>query len=311
MPQPASVTAAADALIAVFQRAQADIQAQLAVIAGEVNQARRRAHLRDLAQSIDDLMAGLQHDAKAWLEQRLPEVYAAGGHAATPALGREFEWATIHVDAVHALAGEAWDDLLAATRYVSSSTKAWIRTEARRQTGLSLTEGRTAQQAARAFVSAAAGELVDDVGPVGVIRYADGSYRRLADHADMLLRTTTARAYNAGTINQSKRFGVGWMECFDGAECGLTGHDDGEKPDGKVYPVDVAELHPLSHPRCRRSWSPRPDVASHAEAALAEPTASAAQRADQAQAEQNRSDLLTRRRVARKAREGRAARRQR
>jgi hypothetical protein len=309
VPQPPRVAAAAQRLIDLFVAAQLDIDTQLAGLTA--NQGRRRARLRQLQRSVDQTLTQLTGETQRWVETELPAVYALGGTSTERALGQRFVWGPSHLAAVQVLAQQSFDDLLQATRYVSESTKKWIRTEARRQTGLSLIEGRTAQQAARAFVTAASGELVDEFGPVGVVRYADGSYRRLADHADMLLRTLTANAFNQGSINQSKLFGVTHMECSDGTECGLTGHLDGEKPNGRVYPMSVAEQHPLSHPRCRRAWSPRVDVKTPEQAATAAPSTTEAQRVDQAQAERDRTDQLTRRRVNRRRREARAARRRR
>lgn len=48
--------------------------------------------------------------------------------------------------------------------------------------------------------------------------------------------------------------------------CGWTSHDDPDKANGTVRHIDDAENHPISHPRCARSFAPRPDVTSQAEA---------------------------------------------
>jgi hypothetical protein len=302
MPQPAEVAQAAEELIAVFRRVQVDITAQLATVATEANQVRRRARLRELQRAVSGQVATLQAETHAWLTGRLPAAYALGGQSAATVLATEFTWSGFDANAIQALAGQAWDDLLSATRYVDDATKKWVRAEARRQTELTVVEGRTAQQAGRELVKAAAGELVDDAGPVGVIRYADGSYRRLDDYADMLLRTTSARTYVAGQLNQSRQQGVTFMECFDGDDCGLENHDDDEKPDGNVYPIEVAEEFPTAHPNCVRSWSPRPDITSADEASAVPPSTTASQRADQAQAKRDRTARLTRQRKARKPR---------
>lgn len=307
MPQPAEVERAARELADAFRLTQDDIARQLAAIANEDRQAAKVRRLRQLARSVEQQMAGLQADSKVWLEQRFPDVYALGGQASAPVLGEDFQWAAIHLEALQALASEAWQDILSATQFVTDETKKWVRSEARKQTTLSLTAGRTAQQAAREFVTAAAGEVAQS-SPVGLIRYADGSYRRVADYADMLLRTTTARAFNAGTLNQLGRFGVGFVEVFDGSACGWTEHDDGDKANGKVVTIQDANLHPLSHPRCRRSFGGRPDVTSTTQASTAQPSTAEAQREDQAQAERNRTETLTRQRAGRNKREARAAR---
>jgi hypothetical protein len=308
MPQPPQVEASARSLIERFKVAQGDIQAQLEALARQPDNrvARRRARLRELAQSVDGLLADLEADASTWLTDTLPETYQLGARTAAGELGQAFQWSQPHLAAVQQLANETFDQVLSATGYVRETTKQWVRDQARRQTTLSLLEGRTAQQAARALVSAA-GDVVDALGgPVGMVRYADGSYRRLADYADTLLRTATARCYNAGSLNQFTHMGVGFVEVIDGADCGWATHNDGDKANGTVRRTKDAFEHSLSHPRCRRSFSARPDVKDIGEAATAVPTTTAAQRADQAQAERDRADAFRRRRVGRQQR-GRSA----
>lgn len=308
MPQPAEVQATADELLDLFRVAQADIQAQLEQLASEGERvARRRARLRQLDQSISGLTEQLERDARTWIERRLPATYELGAETAAAELGEVFAWTQPHLQAVQDLATSTFESVLAATSFVRDSAKRWVRQEARRQTTLSLLEGRTAQQAARALVSAA-GEAAEALGgPVGMVRYADGSYRRLADYADTLLRTTTANAYNGGSLNQFRQMGVGWVEVLDGADCGWTGHDDPDKANATVRSVDDAGEHSLSHPRCRRSFVGRPDVANVGQARLAVPSTTAAQRADQAAVEAERAETFRRRRAARQRREGRTA----
>lgn len=310
MPQPPEVEATARRLIDLFTTAQADIQAQLEALARQPpgSNARRRARLKELQASVDGMLNQLEADARTWLTGQLPETYELGAGTAAAELGEAFQWSQPHVSAVQQLATETFDDVLSATSYVRESTRRWVREQALRQTTLSLLEGRTAQQAARALVSAA-GEVVDALGgPVGMVRYADGSYRRLADYADTLLRTTTARCYNAGSLNQYRQMGVGWVEVTDGADCGWARHDDGDKANGTVRRVADAFQHSLSHPRCRRSFSARVDVRNVGEARTAVPTTTAAQRADQAEAERERAETFRLRRTARQARERRSAR---
>lgn len=308
MPQPDVVEATAQQLIRLFRVAQGDIQSQLEALASQGDRvARRRARLRELQRSVDALTRRLEADAASWLTAELPAMYELGASTAAAELGEAFQWSQPHVAAVQQLASETFDGVLSATSYVRDSVKVWVREQAARQTALSLLEGRTAQQAARALVSAAGTAVEALGGPVGMVRYADGSFRRLADYADTLLRTTTARAYNAGSLNQYRQMGVGWVEVLDGADCGWSRHEDGDKANGTVRKVGDAFEHSLSHPRCRRSFSARVDVRDRGEAATAVPTTTAAQRADQAAAETERAATFTRRRAARQARERRTS----
>lgn len=303
MPQPAEVDRAARDLADLYRSAQQELEQQLAGLIGYRSAAARRRRLRDLDRSLTATLDRLDADSRAWLQARFPDVYRTGARDAAVQLGERFEWTDAHFAAVQALVDRTWDDILAATTYVRDSAKRWVRDQARRQTGLSLLEGRTAQQAARAFVSEA-GEVVDALGgPVGMVRYADGSYRRLADYADMLLRTTTATAFNAGSLNVMTQHGVGWVEVIDGADCGWSHHDDPDRANGSIRPVAEAYAVPLSHPRCRRSFAARPDVRTATAAGRAGTIRSEASIADQAQAEAARAELFTRRRATRQRRE--------
>ncbi len=292
MPQPAEVQAAADRIVALFRSAQAEIEQRTLAAATDPATTSRRRRLIELRRSVDAELAALEADTAGWLQGNLPPIYELGAGQAGVNV---FTWSQIHVDAVQRLAADTFDDVLVATANVRADAKSWVRAAARRQTALSLIEGRTAQQAAREFTRAGAGEAVDLLGgPIGVIRYADGSYRTLADYADMLLRTKTAQCFNAGTLNQLHGAGVSFVEVLDGADCGWSSHDDGDKANGTVRSVDDANQHSLSHPRCRRSFIGRPDVTTKTQAANAEPSTTEAQRADQAQAEKDRAERIAR-----------------
>ncbi len=309
MPQPAEVTRLTEQLLGLFRTAQAEIDRQVIAAAVDPKQARRRRRLTELSRTVDAELRLLETNTAGWLQGSFPTVYELGGQQGAGSIGESFAWTQVDGAAVQQLAGDLFDDVLTATSHVRADVKAWIRETARRQTGLSLIEGRTAAQAARELTKAAAGEAVGLLGgPVGVIQYADGSYRTMADYADMLLRTKSAQAFNAGTLNTLGGFGVKYIEVFDGVGCGLTAHNDGNPANGQVLPIAIAYQHPLSHPRCRRSFGGRPDVTSKQAAKNAEPSTTAAQRADQAQAEQDRAERIERSRVARKKREARSGR---
>jgi hypothetical protein len=286
MPQPAEADRAAQELIALYERAQADIAAQLEAIATTPGKGNQRRRLRVAANRVDRELVRLDTAARTWHRDRLPDVYGLGGATASVQMGERWAWTSGHQNAVQSLASRSFDDLLSATRYVREETKRWLRDQVRRQAGLSLVEGRTAQQAAKALVSAA-GEAVEAIGgPVGYVRYADGSYRTLADYADTALRTTTAQAYNAGSLNQYRALGVTHVLVTDGTACGWDGHDSGDTANGSVRTVAEAMRQPLSHPRCRRSFSAAPQgVTTGDQAARMGLTPTPEQLADQAATE--------------------------
>lgn len=291
VPQPDEVDATADDLIAMFRAAQADIERQLA----SITEGRRAVRLRELRRSVAAQLTALETDARTWLEDRLPDIYALGGETAADVLGDVFVWTQPHVDALQVLASRAWDDILGATRFVARDVRAWLADQTRRQVTLSVIEGRSAIEAAKKLASAAGNEL-----GVFTVMYKDGSRHRVADWADSAVRAVSGDTYNTGTINQSRDMGVQFMECQDGFECGLASHDDPEKPNGKIYPLDFIAGYTLSHPRCRRSIIPRIDVTS----TDAEPLRTPAQIADQ-----RASELATRApRTPRTARSSRSSR---
>jgi len=309
--QPPEVDAAASELVALFELAQKDIAGQLAELAhtGAAGAAKRR-RLRRLERTVETTLDGLERDAAAWLRTRLPAIYQLGASTAAGQLGQTFTWTQPHSDAVTALARRTWDDLLSATRYVRESTKAWIRAEARRGVALALIEGRTPEQARAVFLRSA-GDVAEALGgDVFTVRYRNGAAHTLRDYADTLVRTETAKAYNAGSINTAGAAGITHMECADGFDCGLVSHDDTEKPNGKIYPIAQAASYSLAHPRCQRAWLPRPDV-SAATASRAASLRPASQIADQAANDQRRRDAVAARaqRRARQLRQARTPRR--
>lgn len=311
MPQPAEVDAAAARLIALFRGAQSSIDAQVAAVATNPTQARRRARLLELRRAVDAELDLLETSARAWLEGQMPAVYRIGAVGGAQSIGTSFTWSQLHVTAVQALAEDMFGDVLAATRHVRDDVRSWVRAQGRRQTAAVLLEGQTPQQAARHLTRMAAGEAVDVLGgPVGVIRYADGSYRRMGDYADMLVRTKAALAHNAGSLNTLTDHGVEYVELLDGTGCGLTSHDDPQAANGLVLPIGEAMRYPLAHPRCRRSIVGRVDVRNATEAAHAQPSPTPEQQADQTAAEGVRDEKLAARR-ARQARRARPARQQR
>lgn len=99
-------------------------------------------------------------------------------------------------------------------------------------------------------------------------------------HGVVFDATTTTGAFNA--------------DGFIVKNCGWTSHDDPQSANGMIVDTNTARSYPISHPSCRRSTSPRPDIASKDEARRAKPTTTEAQRADQAQAEAARAAAQTR-----------------
>jgi predicted ABC-type ATPase len=99
---------------------------------------------------------------------------------------------------------------------------------------------------------------------IHAVQYSNGAKHGLAEYSEMAMRTTTAKAYNSGTLGSTPD--VGFYEIFDGPNCGLSFHEDPTLAMGLVVDKLTAETYLISHPNCRRSFGPRPDVTSAAQA---------------------------------------------
>ena len=267
-----------------YALASAWIDEQELSILDDPKQWRKRSRLSRLRREVDARMNTLDDDARRFFSRDFPAAYRFGANAAASSLGVSFAWDQIDVDAVSVLARDGFEDLLRSTQHVRETTKALIRRLARERSLLSLTVGTTAKQSGRDLA-----RLLASHGVRGVT-YANGARHRIGDYADMVIRTKTAVAYNTGSVNQAKQFGVQFMEVFDGTidlPCASVANT--------IQTVEWCEANPVSHPRCQRSVSPRPDVTSATEARSTPPSSSAAQRADQHASEQARADAAKRR----------------
>jgi hypothetical protein len=267
MPQPSKVHDLARDLLALYTVAWNRIVAEEQQIQDEwatLPRPRRMQRLETLQQVVEQLMDHADEAALRFATDDLPQAYLLGAIDSGYA---PLKWADPDLHAVHQLATDTYDQLLKATRFVRRSTKILVRTLAREQVGIKLLTGQTAVQAGR--------ELADVFANQGIaaITYANGARVGLTQYAEMLTRTQTALAYNQGNYNQFTAADIGFVECFDGPDCGLDGHDDEEKPNGRVYDLSVMDEFPISHPNCQRSWGARPDVTSAQEAADAAGTA--------------------------------------
>ena len=268
MPQPRQVTSTANELIRIYEQAWMRIVEEEKRILRAPNRARRRARLLELRTRVEIEMLRLDVQTKTWLRDRFPTVYRAGARTGAMLADAEFNnWTTLHRGAVQRLAEDLFDDLLTATRFVRKDTKRFIREAAKIATEVKATTGQTAVQAGRQLE-----DVLRDRGITSVI-YRNGARHGLAEYSGMVLRTKSALAYNAGTLNgASQQGGVKFFEIFDGPGCGLTGHGIGPEANGMVVSLDEARGNPIAHPNCQRGFGPRVEVTSRRAARRAAPT---------------------------------------
>lgn len=215
--------------------------------------------------------------------------YEVGAFAMAISSRTAASFSTVDANTIAALAQDTMDDLLRGTQGMRESSRELVRTMSRDWVRAKIYTGMTAEQAGVRL----AADLADRT--ITSVVYADGRRVGLSTYTDMVLRTKTATAYQEGSFNQAEALGIGWMEIFDGAGCGWTSHDDPQRANGLIVPLEEARLFPLSHPNCRRSSSGRIDIDSADDAARAQPSPSDAQRADQAAAERARAEAYARR----------------
>ncbi|MCA1571920.1 MAG: phage minor capsid protein [Chloroflexi bacterium] len=303
MATPDELDSLSDNLRGAYELAWTDIRAEQDAIAADPAKFTRRARLAELEAAVNERLDHVDAAARSWLADEFPLAYRMGAEAAGGMLDQPFRWTTIDNEAVTLLAQDTFGELLAATDGVSDSTKALIRELGRRQALLKAAAGKTATQAARELR-----RLLEQRG-IFAVRYKDGSRHGLADYTDMLLRTKTGVAHNAGGLNFARRAGTRYVEVFDGADCGWLTHLDNDKANRSIRTVEEAAKVTLSHPRCRRSFGPRPDIQTPEQAANAKSSITDAQAADQAAAERARALSQRDRRAARRRQESARTRR--
>ena len=274
-------------LVQAYIRAWEAIQREQAAIAGEPNQFRRLRRLRSLEAGVAAILDKLDTYSREFIRSQLPATYFEGAAAAAGVLGVPV---VIDPDPIRRLSADLFDDLLTRTQFVRQETKQAIarmlKDEMVRGTIVGESQVKTRQVLTR---------RLEQIGIRGV-RYADGRYHRLDDYAEMAIRTKEAVANNVSGLHLSKIHGVEFYECIDGPDCGLTEHDDPTKASGLIRDFDFAMQYPIAHPRCRRVWTPRPDIRSADDAGRAQPSVSPLQVADQRAA-----DLARRRAQKRRA----------
>lgn len=274
MPLPPAAEEAVEELLSLYRAAWNELEAELVAIASDPvearRQVRRRRRLAELLRRTEASMAEIDSQATNWLRTSFLGIYADAAQEADEAIGRRFRWAQEHRDAVQRLASDAHTDLLAATRFVRTDVRRVVREASRVATRRVLLQGETSVAAGRRLGRDLPALLrAEGIEPPAAVVYRNGARHGLADYADVVTRTKAGEARSVGGINAGLLAGVEWFECSDGLDCGLSRHDDGEKAAGRVYPGSTATAYPLAHPRCARSWSPRPDVTTADQAAAA------------------------------------------
>jgi hypothetical protein len=145
-----------------------------------------------------------------------------------------------------------------------------------------LIEGRTAVQAGRAMAQQAR-ELGSTRSPTPTVPGTAWTSTPAWRCAPSRRTPTTGRSSRARSPRDCKFF-----EIIDGPDCGLSYHDDPQIADGLIVDADTSQTYKISHPNCRRSFGPRPDVGSKEQAEKASRSTSRGAREDQIQFDRER-----------------------
>jgi hypothetical protein len=218
-------------------------------------EATKSRRLRSLQSAVDREVGALEKAHREFLSGPLLDAYRLGAQQAAATLGHDVVWTQLHREAAQALAVTRWEEVLEATRFVKDDTKRTLRNLAKSAAERTILGEATASKAGRDLAEAARKEA-----GLLTLRYKNGARHAISDWADMSARTSSALAFNEGTFVQAAQDGIRWMECFDGLDCGLVQHGVPPFANGMVVSLAEAKANPIAHPRCARSWSPRPDA---------------------------------------------------
>lgn len=262
MALPSTTDASIQQLVALWQATEVAVRDRLSAWAARYPAgAPSAANLTQALGVIEQHLDAATGATKDFYEQQLPTIYMAGAADAVQA-GLGFDPSMVTAETVERLASTGWDDLLAATTHVEAATKQALRRITRNEVGMSVLAGEPGVAASRSAESAAR-----DVDQILTVTYSNGAVHSVADYVDTATRTTTIGIFNAGGFDLARGNDVAWMEVFDGPDCGWTEHDDPDLADGTVRHIDDCEENDSAHPRCARSFAPRPDITNAQEAA--------------------------------------------
>jgi hypothetical protein len=218
--------------------------------------------LRDLQGHVRTLMLQSRATVHAALPDALSGAYQFGAHstaltmAAVTSSTQAAGFAAIDRSVLAQLVDDTYRDVLDATRQMEATTKDLARRLVRDHARDKIVTGQTATAAAKLLERDLAGH------GISAVTYRNGAEHGLAEYSEMVMRTKTAEAYQVGGFNQGRALGIEWWEILDNPSCGLDGHNDPTRANGLIVTTATAERFPISHPRCVRVTTPRPDITS-------------------------------------------------
>ncbi len=263
MTLPKEVEELSVLLLADFGRVWELVQAELESLVTDWprTESLREHRLVQVEAKIRELMKHTDDIAAVHVQPIIQNTFTLGALTTYATAGVITE--AIPIGAAVSMARDTMADVLKATQYVNESTKTLIREIAKDQLLMHTYVGQTVEQTAKAMRD----KLIEH--KVHAVTYANGSQHSLSSYTEMLVRTKSAEAYHAGTMQAAEGLDIEFWEVLDGPGCGWATHDDPIKADGMIVTTDEANQYPISHPNCRRTTVARLDIETMEEAATA------------------------------------------
>lgn len=228
----------------------------------EPSKAIRILRLNRMKREVDNSFRTLDELALAWAVRDMRSFYTEGRVVAAAQVAGGFAFTLPHRDALDVLSYDAYDDVATRLKQVrsgfSSSVELQKMFEKLDPIQVSAVQTKSRSAVAQALLTGEdptkiAKILAQDLWSDGVpIIDSAGREWKMETYTRMLLRTKSANAYNAGSLNQFAQEGVARIKVLDGIE-----HDpECASANGETWSLEYAMQHVLEHPNCRRAFAP-------------------------------------------------------
>ena len=229
----------------------------------EPSKVRRIMRLNQMKREVDSAFIRLDAQIGVWAGRDMRSFYREGHNVASAQLGGAgFDFTLPHREALDIISNDAYDDIATRLLQVRAGFDNSIGLQKIFE-GLDANQISTLQGRGRSAVTQAllTGEdprkiarlFAQDIWKDGIsIIDAGGRQWNPESYTRMLVRTKSANAYNAGSMNKYAEEGVTRVRVFDGVL------DDPEcaEANGQIWSLRFAMTNVLQHPNCRRAFAP-------------------------------------------------------
>lgn len=222
----------------------------------------RIARLNQMKREVDNAFAELTKNISIWADRDISNFYQRGHTTAAAQLSAGFGFTLPHQEALDIISFDAYDDVATHLQQVSQGFGTNVELQKIFE-GLDPSQITAIQEKGRSAVAQLllTGEdprkisraLAQDLWSQGIsIIDSGGRQWNPEKYTRMLIRTKSANAYNAGSMNKYAEEGVTRVKVFDGVE------DDPECAEaaGQTWSLEYAMLNVIQHPNCRRAFGP-------------------------------------------------------